>query len=45
MGTDPIAAALWIGYCPRLSLVRVLAAGLLSSRRLAISKLFFEAVK
>lgn len=45
MGTDPTAAALCIGYWPRLSLIRVDAGGLFSNRRRATSRLFFDAVK
>jgi hypothetical protein len=45
MGTDPTAAALWIGYWPLLSLTLADAGGLLSSSRRAISKLFFDAAK
>jgi len=45
MGTDPTAAARWIGYCPRLSLTLVDAGGLLASSRRAVSRLALEAVK
>lgn len=43
MGTDPTAAARWMGYWPRRS--RALVEALFSMRRRAKSRFFFEATK
>lgn len=45
MGTDPIAAALWMGYWPRLSLTLAEVGGLLANSCLATSRLFLEVAK
>lgn len=43
MGTDPTAAARWIGYCPRLSRMRV--EDLFSKSSRAVSRFFLDATK
>lgn len=45
MGTEPTAAARWMGYWPRRSRTRVEAGGLAARRRRATSMFFFEATK
>jgi hypothetical protein len=45
MGTEPTAAARWMGYWPRRSRTRVDAGGFAARRRRATSRFFLEATK